>query len=75
MNGEGNHRGIMVANIPSSELDIEPQVIHYDKSQSTPSMEYTQRRVSFQNWILGLLLISLAAEWFLWRGLPVKKER
>jgi hypothetical protein len=72
--GQGVNRGYIAANPPAEELNIAPRQLNIPKTERHFTAEYTRSVLPFGGLALGLFLICLYLEWFLWRGLPRRKE-
>lgn len=72
--GQGLKRGVLVANPPAGEMDLTPRSLDLIKSENLLAAEYTTTNLPLGGLALGLFLICLYLEWFLWRGLPKRKE-
>lgn len=68
--GQGVRRGYLAANPPAEELNIAPRVLNIPQGETRLTAEYSRSILPFRALVLGLLLIGLYLEWFLWRGLP-----
>jgi hypothetical protein len=72
--GQGVNRGFLTANPPATELNIAPRELSIPKTEPRLTAEYNRSIIPLAGLALGLLLIGLYLEWFLWRGLPKRKE-
>jgi hypothetical protein len=68
--GRGVTRGVLVANLPASELNIAPQPLHLDKTSQQLAVGNYIQRLPLIDWALFIFLLCLFIEWILWRGLP-----
>lgn len=66
----GARFGYLAVNIPESELDPSPRPVARPESHPVLSSTYSVKRQGLMRLPILLLLLCLAAEWILWRGLP-----
>jgi hypothetical protein len=66
----GRQTGYAAANPPASELDLAPKAIPTLGDAPSLTADYASRSTPLAVWPILCLLISLVAEWLLWRGLP-----
>jgi hypothetical protein len=71
----GKTNGYAAANPPASELDLAPKAIPAPAEAPSLTSAYAERSTPLAFWAILALIVFLAGEWFLWRGLPEKGPR
>jgi Ca-activated chloride channel homolog len=66
--------GFLAVNIPESELDPSPRPVARPDNHPVLSSTFSVKRQGLMRLPILLLLLCLAAEWFLWSGLPSLKR-
>ncbi len=66
--------GLVAVNVPAGELDAAPRHIDAAREARSPASVEVSLERPLRSHLALLFLICVAAEWFLWRGLPIKRE-
>jgi hypothetical protein len=72
--GRGVIRGVLVANLPATELDIAPKPLLLEKSSTQIVRGSNIEKNPLTDWALIAFLLGLCGEWLLWRGIPGREE-
>ena len=66
--------GALAVNVPAGERDAAPPHIDAAREGRSPASAEISLEVPLRTPLVLLFLICVAAEWFLWRGLPLRRE-
>jgi len=70
----GGASGLLAVNVPAGELDAAPRHIDAAGAGRIPASVEVALEVPLRLPLVILFLACVAAEWLLWRGLPLKRE-